>query len=183
MSESGWRPFPAELAEDDRLAAAVVRVHEALLRGPQGADLGLNPDLGISLRALRRVDGWRALLLLTPWMLARLLFPDRPPDIEIPVEWLADRREDADYQVLGPAVRFAMLGQEQRGHLNFHPDLGHYLLQPICLDVQPYRDADAVFEAWNGVIRSRDENLARTRRECPLQREISRRELLGGRKA
>jgi hypothetical protein len=79
--------------------------------------------------------------------------------------------------MLGPNLRFDLLGQPQQAHLNFHSRLGHYLLQPICLDMKPYRDADAVFEAWNQVIHIRDENMEKARRDCPLQKEISRREL------
>ena len=47
----------------------------------------------------------------------------------------------------------------------------------MCLDLEPYRDAAAVFEAWNRVIRTRDENMEKAGRDCPLQKEISRREL------
>ena len=41
-----------------------------------------------------------------------------------------------------------------------------------------YHDADAIFEDWNQVIRTRDENMEKARRDCPMQKEISRRELL-----
>ena len=137
----------------------------------------LNLALPVEIRALRRIDTWRVLLLLTPWMLARLLFPDEEPELEIPPGWSADERRNADYIVLGPSLGIDLLGQSQQAHLNYHPRLGHYLLQPICLDMKPYASADAVFEAWNQVIRIRDENMEKARRDCPLQKEISRREL------
>ncbi|WP_420825161.1 hypothetical protein [Thiospirillum jenense] len=63
------------------------------------------------------------------------------------------------------------------GHLNYHVKLGHYLLQPLCLRMEDYTDANAVFNEWGAVIQIRDTNLAQTQRDCPLQREISRREL------
>ena len=137
----------------------------------------VNMNLPIQQRAFRRIEGWRALLLLTPWMLARLLFPDDTPPLEIPGGWSADERQGVDYLVLGPRLDFMQLGQPQQAQLNSDPALGHYLVQPICLDLAPYRDAAAVFEAWNQVIRTRDENMEKARRDCPLQKEISRREL------
>ena len=126
---------------------------------------------------MRRIDTWRVLLLLTPWMLARLLFPDAPPRLAVPPGWSARERRDAPYLVLGPSLSFDLLRQPQQAHLNYHPRLGHYLLQPICLDLAPYENADAIFTALNQVIRIRDENMEQARRDCPLQKEISRREL------
>lgn len=40
-----------------------------------------------------------------------------------------------------------------------------------------YRVADAVFEEWSQVIRTRDAHMKRAKRDCPMQHEISRREL------
>jgi hypothetical protein len=70
-----------------------------------------------------------------------------------------------------------LLSQDQLAHLNYHPALGHYLLQPLCLDMEPYVEGDEVFRAWSEVIRIRDANMEQARRDCPLQKEISRREL------
>jgi hypothetical protein len=74
-------------------------------------------------------------------------------------------------------VILAILGQSQQAHLNYHPLLGHYLLQPIALNMEPYASPEAVFEEWNQVIRTRDENMEKHRRDCPWQKEVSRREL------
>ena len=54
--------------------------------------------------------------------------------------------------------------------------------EELVNDIQPFMDylTDTVgveFEAWSQVIRTRDENMEKARRDCPLQREISRREL------
>jgi len=177
VNDGAWQSCRSELADDEDLARVVLEVHQAILNEQLACDPMLNQTLPIQLRALRRIEGWRVLLLLTPWMLARLLFPDDPPDLTIPPGWTADARKKTDYLVLGPRQGFDLLGQPQSGHLNYHPRLGHYLLQPICLDMKPYSDADAVFEAWNQVIHTRDENMENARRDCPLQNEISRREL------
>jgi hypothetical protein len=177
MSNGTWQCSPRELASDDALGQAVLDVHRVILDEQLAGDPMLNMALPVELRALRRVDEWRVLLLLTPWMLGRLLFPDRPPALEIPAGWSADERRDAGYLILGPNVGFDLLGQHQKAHLGYHRDLGHFLLQPICLDMKPYPSADAVFEAWSHVIRIRDENMEKAKRDCPLQKEISRREL------
>ena len=176
-SETAWRLCAEDLAEDQALSAAVVAIHERLLRETLAGDPMLNMALPIEVRALRRVEDWRVLLLLTPWMLARLLFPDRAPPLALPEGWSAAERADAGYLVLGPRLSFDLFGQSQQAHLGYHDQLGHYLLQPLCLNMEPYRDADAVFERWSEVIRVRDENMEAARRDCPMQKEISRREL------
>lgn len=176
MSEGAWQICTADLADDRALTAAVLDVHQAILRKQMASDPMVNPRLEIQQRAFRHVDGWRALLLLTPWMLSRLLFPDEPPPLTIPEGWSAEDRKDADYLLLGPRLGFALLGQPQQAHLNYHTRLGHYLLQPICLNMRPYANAAAVFGEWNQVIRTRDENMDKAKRDCPLQKEVSRRE-------
>jgi len=179
MSEDLWQPLPAELAaDDDALIRAVLDVHTDILWEQLAGDPGLQLDLPVEIRALRRIDTWRVLLLLTPWMLARLLFPDAPPGLRIPPGWSARKRREAPYLVLGPFLNFDLLAQPQQAHLNYQRRLGHYLLQPICLDIRLYKTADAVFDAWGQVIRVRDENMEQAERDCPLQKEISRRELL-----
>lgn len=180
MPETGtaqvWRTLPDALDGDAALGTAVIAVYQDLLDGPLAGDPMLNHALPVQCRALRRVDEWRLLLLLTPWMFARLLFPDRQPVSELPKGWSAAERAGADYLVLGPGLHFTLLGQPQQGHLNYSARLGHHLVQPICLDMQPYADPESVFEEWNQVIRTRDENMERARRDCALQREVSRRE-------
>jgi len=175
-SERVWQICPPELDADAAFVAEVIAVHEAILAGSLAGDPMLNPALPVQCRAVRRVEDWRLLLLLTPWMFARLLFPDRPPISELPAGWDADTRAGSDYLVLGPSLRFALLGQPQQAHLNHCVRLGHYLVQPICLDIQPYADPESVFEDWNQVIRTRDANMEAARRDCALQREVSRRE-------
>ena len=177
LPDAPWSPCPPELGEDAALSAAVLEVHQVILREQLQGDPFLNHHLEIQQRALRRIEDWRVLLLLTPWMLARLLFPDRSPPLALPGGWSAPEREGAPYQVLGPRILFSLLGQSQQAHLNYHRDLGHFLLQPICLDMGTYANTEAVFEAWGQVIRTRDEKMEQARRDCALQKEVSRREL------
>ena len=179
MNDSAWRTWPPELAADEALATAVLAAHRCLAEELGRGDplLCLNIRLPIEHRALRRIEDWRVLLLLTPWMLARLLFPDRAPAIPLPAGWAAEERAGKAYQILGPALRLRLLGQDQLAHLNHHPALGHYLLQPLCLDMEPYTEGEEVFSAWSEVVRIRDANMEQARRDCPLQKEISRREL------
>lgn len=117
-------------------------------------------------------------------MLARVLVPERDPGIEIPSSWRAEMRRNEEFQLLGPTVLVDLLGQQQPAHLGYHPRLGHYLLQPLAMNMEEYRSADEVFAAWNQVIRTRDENMAKMQRDCPWQKELSRREFfrLGGAK-
>ena len=132
-----------------------------------------------SYRAFRRIEGWRLVLVLTPWMLSRLIAPSGDPGVEIPEAWRAEHRRDADYVLLGPKVSFELLQTRQTAHLNFHPTLGHYLLQPIALSMTGYASPDEVFQAWNHVIKTRDENMEKFRKDCPWQKEVSRREFFG----
>jgi len=176
VTDHGWQTCPRDLAEDDALTAAVLDIHHVILREQLASDPMINSRLGIQQRAFRHIDSWRVLMLLTPWMLSRLLFPGEPPPLTIPDGWSAEERKGQDYLLLGPHLGFDLLDQPQRAHLNYHVRLGHYLLQPICLNMKTYADAEAVFEQWNRVIRTRDENMEKAKRNCPLQKDVSRRE-------
>ncbi len=174
-----WKTFPQHPARDRTLIDAVLAAHREILRTSMSGMPGLNSSLDVRERAFRHIDGWGVLLVLTPWMLVRLLFPDDPPAIELPAGWSAEERRSAEYTVLGPRLEFELMGQSQWAHLNYHRDLGHYLLQPICLDVAPYHNAEAVFAAWDQIIDIRDANMEQAKRDCPLQKEVSRREFFG----
>jgi len=174
--EASWQIIGSTI-DDDRFVSVVREVHESLFHRYFAEDPAINAALGVDCRAFRRLGDWRVMLVITPWMLARLLFPERAPKSAIPPGWNAAERAVADYEVLGPVMEVALLGQSQRAHLNFHPRLGHYLLHPLCLNMVPYETKDDVFEAWNHVINTRDRNMERMQRECGVQKEISRREL------
>lgn len=182
MSSAEWQAPPAALDDDAALLAAVINVYRAQYHKWFEGALNCNPRLPVEARAQRRIEQWRVLLLLTPWMLARLFVPTTAPAIAVPPDWSAAARGERDDTVIGPAVSFTLLDTVQKAHLNYHPRLGHYLLQPLALAMEEYADADQVFAAWNEVIRTRDENIRKMNRDCPLQAEISRRELFTGRR-
>ncbi len=172
-----WQMAQIDLDDEETLLSTIEFCYRELFARHFAQDPMANPQLGIRIRAYRRSDDWRVLLLLTPWMFGRLLLPGQVPTIAVPYSWQVERRRDADYVVLGPRVDFKLLQTNQVAHLAYDRVLGHYLCQPLILNLASYRDADAVFAAWDQVIQTRDENMARFARECPWQAEVSRREL------
>lgn len=180
MIRSEWQPTPAGLARDAALLDAVEAVYRDQHRHRFADEANANPLLTVQTRALRRIDEWRVFLLLTPWMLARLFFHDGAAPLAVPPDWSAAARGDRDDTVIGPALTFTLHNGPQQAHLNFHAHLGHYLLQPLMLAMHGYTSPEAVFAAWDQVIKVRDENMARMRKCCPMQEEISRREFLSG---
>jgi hypothetical protein len=178
---TAWQLPPSALLEDDAaLTATVERIYDRLYEQLFQHDLVINHALPIETRAARRVGDWRVFLLLTPWMLARTLVPGTPPALTFPSEWQRSERAGADAVVLGPLLQFSLLDTAQKAHLNYDAVLGHYLLQPLVLAMEPFRDAGEVFSAWNDVIRTRDENMRKMERECRWQQEVSRREFFRG---
>ncbi len=161
---------------DEGLERAVVARFANVGESCFADDCGANPALGVEVRALRRTEGWCVFLLLTPWMLARVFLPERVPDLAVPAGWQASARGDADYVVIGPAVEVRLLGGPQRAHLNHDPVLGHYLIQPLVQAMDKFDGPDAVFRAWNDVIATRQRVMEEQQRDCPWQRELSRRE-------
>jgi hypothetical protein len=175
-----WQPSHPFIERPEQWPGAVLAVHQTLYREVMARDPMCNDKLRFELRACRTLEQWQVMLLVTPWMLSRLLMPIQPPALRIPDGWSAEARAEADYLVLGPRLDFQLLDQPQQAHLNYHPRLGHYLLQPLILNMAEFDSAEAVFEAWNRVIRTRDENMEKMRRDCPWQKEVSRRELFRG---
>jgi hypothetical protein len=178
MTERPWQLLPPSLQEDMRFKLALMVAHREIYDKYFVQEPMSNPALGYHLHGYRRTEDWRIILALTPWMLSRLMFPTQPPAIEIPEGWSAAERKGADYQLLGPSVNLDLQGSTLKAHLNYHPQLGHYLLQPIALNMQNFATSEETFEAWNEVIQRRDENMQRMQRECPWQQEVSRREFL-----
>ncbi len=164
---------------DDALAKAVVARFQVIDEECFAGDPFANHALDVEVRALRRMEGWCVFLLLTPWMLARLFVPERDPGLAVPADWRASARADAPYVVIGPAVEVSLLGGAQRAHINHDPVIGHYLIQPLVQAMEKFAVADAVFGAWNEVIATRLRVMEQQQRECPWQRELSRREFFG----
>ena len=169
-----WQLLPAHLQSDMRFQMALLVAHRRIYDRWFAEEPSVNPHLGFHLRGYRRSANWRILLMLTPWMLSRLLFPEQAPDIAIPPGWSAQEQHGADYQWLGPVVHLDWDDGELKAHLNYQESLGHYLLQPLALDMLPYASHREAFAAWDPASKSRDESLPRWERDRSWQREISR---------
>ena len=172
-----WQLGAPELQADDKaLTTSVIGLHEDLYRRNFSEEMLANHNLPIQVRAFRHTENWRIFLVLCPWILARYFVPTGDPQIPLPKGWSAEERADEPYILLGPMISFDLFATEQKAHLNYHPILGHYLLQPLVLSLGQYENADAVFEAWNQVIRTRKENMEKHKRRSQWQEELSRRE-------
>jgi hypothetical protein len=119
--------------------------HRRLYDRYYASDPQANRSLGFHLHGYRRLEGWRITQILTPWMIARLWFPEDLPPMPLPDNWQAD----ADYDPLGTEVNLPAALGGGVAHLNYDPSLGHYLVQPITLEMLPYTTAQAAFEAWS----------------------------------
>lgn len=129
--------------------------------------MGVNHDLKVELRGLKFVDGWISGFLLTPWMLCSLYIPVLGrPDIEIEPEWLAQNRKQQEYMVIGPLKTFDVGGASQKANLNYHPKLGHYLLQPLVQIMDKYSDNESAFSAWSEVINFRKAHYEKIEQEA-----------------
>lgn len=117
--------------------------------------MGVNHNLQVELRGLKFVDGWVTGFLLTPWMLCNFYLPvlaDKVPEFEIEEEWQASSKHGQDYVVIGPLKSFQIGGVTQKANLNYHSELGHYLLQPLVQIMDKYADNESAFAAWSEVI-------------------------------
>lgn len=154
----------------------MLAIHEDLYQQYFVNEPMVNPRLPIEVRAFRHIEQWRVFLLLTPWMLVRVFIPQGDPGVKVPQEWGAAERENAPYTLLGPVLELTILGSEQKAHLTFHPQIGHYLIQPLVLSMPTYDSAEAVFDAWRQVIETRNENMKRLNVRSAWHEEVSRRE-------
>lgn len=73
-------------------------------------------------------------------------------------------------------MQIELAGANQTAHLNYDAKIGHFLLQPLVQSMQGYNNADELYQAWNQVLLTREENMKKMSRDCPLQKEMSRRE-------
>ncbi|WP_040724877.1 [NiFe]-hydrogenase assembly chaperone HybE [Thiomicrorhabdus sp. Kp2] len=139
--------------------------------------LGVNHNLQVELRGFKFVDGWVTGFLLTPWMLCTIYIPVlQQPNLEIETEWLAERRQNQDYVVIGSLKTFDIGGSSQKGNLNYHPKLGHYLLQPLVQIMDKYADNESAFGAWSQVIAFRKAHYEKIEQEA-LAKEASLKEI------
>lgn len=175
-----WQPGPTAHMDGDMLMATVERLFQEMLEEHFSEDPAFQSELPVQIRALREIEGWRALLLLTPWMLCRLLFPPEAAELELPEGYDPASRglEGEKFELLGPIVEFNLLESKQKAHPSFLAGLGCFFIQPLILNLQPFSTADEVFGAWNRIIRTRDENRKRLNVKSAWHEEVSHRELL-----
>lgn len=133
--------------------------------------LFFNPDLPVMIRSFRRVESWRIFILLTPWMLSRILSPVQDPELRIPQ--VETKGTESTGWALGPRIAITLLGQRQDAHLQYTPDTGHFLLQPLMLGMAKHRSAEEVFQRWGDVVRARE----KVRENIRWQQNVSRREM------
>lgn len=176
MTDPAWQTGAFPVADDQAVIAAVKGCFDEVYRRNFSDDMLVNHALPAEVRAFRRSDGWCVFLLLTPWMMARVFLPERHPGLALPAGWSAAERAAAPFVVIGPLLDFTLLGTEQKAHLNYLPQLGHFLLQPLVQSMESFNSADEVFAAWNEVIKTRDRVMEEQKRECGWQKEVSRRE-------
>jgi len=170
-----WQ-FLDEQQSDEAVMTQVMRVFAQCYQDHFREELLVNHQFPIEIRAFRHTDIWRIFLLLTPWMLARVFLPKLPPDIPMPPGWAPEERLQVPFQVIGPALPLAILGGREQAHLNYHPELGHYFIQPLIQSMTQFNVPDQAFEAWNAVIRTRDAAIQAQQKRCDWQQEVSRRE-------
>jgi hypothetical protein len=179
LADCGWQLGESPKRDDRAVIATVSKSFGEIYSHFFGNEFRVNHNLPIEIRAFRRCDGWCVFLLLTPWMMARVFLPERDQELHVPAGWSANERAAAPFLVIGPQLDFIMLGETLKAHLNYLPDLGHFLLQPLVQSMESYESASAVFAAWDEVIKVRDRVMEEQKRECNWQKEVSRREFLG----
>jgi hypothetical protein len=178
MYETTWQLLPEELVDDARFKQTLIDVHREIYDEHFQDEPQINISLGFHLHAYRRTSGWRVVVILTPWMMSRLLFPEQNPQIVIPEGWSGEERYGTDYQALGPSLRLGWSGNYMQSHLNFHAQLGHYLLQPILMNMKHYHTPSQAFEAWRRAIGARSRRTLDRLHNCPWQEELSDRNFL-----
>lgn len=176
-SEVVWQ-LPHGATPEARLDALLSALRQQGETGLNGRSF-VNPAVDYAWRGLVSVDGWDSAYVLTPWMLARIYLPLKPPSTALPQEWSAAARAGQPFQSIGPALD-VVVGEEMPSlHVQWLPGYGHFLLQPLVQNLPRYPDADAVWAAWDGVLAARDRY--RQERLAEMQREdaaVSRRDFL-----
>ena len=145
MPETTWQILPQHLHSEMRFNLALLIAHRQIFDRYMAGDALVNKALGFHLYGYQQQGIWRQIQILTPWMLARLWFSDSPPDIPVP----ENSPKGDDYQPLGTEINLPEELGRGVAYLNYHPTLGHYLLQPITLDMTGYETAQEVFDTWS----------------------------------
>ena len=169
-----WHMCLTVLRDDVALQAHVIGMLQKDTYRPISQCITSNPCLPVKIYSLRRLDIWRVLLVLTPWMLTYLLIPDRNPGLELPDKPVGNH----EVHLLGPMIEFTVFGNQYKAHLNFDPQLGHYLVQPLILGMERYANAEAVFTAWKKTLTKRLAMHRNRKNFCKQHKHVSRRDIL-----
>lgn len=178
MNRLPWEISPLQ---SDELVAKTVSVFKVIHARHFADDPAVNLALPIVARAFRHDGVWRLFLLLTPWMLGRLFFPQNDPGLVLPKGWgAASRTADVEFSLLGPSLSFQMHGEGLKAHIHYQPELGHFMIQPLAMNMDRFKSEEAAFDSWSAVIRKRDEMMVEKKKKCGWQAELSRREVFSG---
>ncbi len=177
MDKTQWQIC---LLDGDDLMGCTVDEFSSIYQRSFSSSHEVNHILPVMTSSFRQDGIWRVFLLLCPWMLGRVFMPDRPPELEVPAGWMAKDRVGQEYVALGPSISFQARGGKQKGNIQYQPELGHFLIQPLIFSMDTYGSATDVFNAWSSVIQYRDKKMRESGKECLWQTEVSRRELFFG---
>lgn len=155
--------------EEEALSEAILKTFQDIYQQHLAEEEFINHGLSFELRALRALETWRLGLLLTPWMLSRIYIPTVPPELPLPQGW-ENGSPEGDYEIIGPMLTFPLSGKEQKAHLHFSPEIGHFLIQPLVQSMARYHTNEEVFTAWQEVLARREEFLKKNDGKCPEQR-------------
>lgn len=147
----------------------------------------VHPEMPVEIRHLQQEQDWCMAYLLTPIALYRLAIPLKAPDLPLPEGWSAAAWAEQPCVGLGPALNLKIPGVLGQGHLQYLPEIGHFLWQPLVQNLRRYTDADAVFAAWEGVLdyrnKIRGKTRGKTRASMREQQQCDRRAFLRGLRA
>lgn len=130
--------------------------------------LNVHPEISVEIRDVQKVEDWYLAYLLTPIALYYLAIPRKVPDISLPEGWSAATRRNYPCTGLGPALSLKIPGVLGQAHLQYLPEIGHFLLQPLVQNLRRYPDATAIFAAWRDVIdhRHKTRALMQEKQQC-----------------
>ncbi|MET0067730.1 MAG: [NiFe]-hydrogenase assembly chaperone HybE [Candidatus Thiodiazotropha sp.] len=149
MADTLWQLLPAKWQQDAIFRPALIDIHREIYQRFFHNDPRVNPQLGFHLHAYCRSSHWRSTLILTPWMMSRLMFPEQDPHILIPDGWSGEDRSQSEYQPVGPSLKLGCHGNAMVANLNYHTQLGHYLIQPFALSMRGFKRPREAFEIWD----------------------------------
>jgi len=178
MNEAGWEVC---LLDKDALLKESIEMFQEIYQQQFASSIDVNHSLPIEIRSFRQDGPWRIFLLVCPWMLCRLFVPDQLlSGLTVPNGWESQERTEAEYMAMGPSLTFKVRENVQKANIQYHKNLGHFLIQPLIFSMFKYKSADGAFDAWSSVIQHRDDMMQKKQKSCGWQKELSRREMFSG---